>query len=86
MTEQPQPAIGTVAEEAARLIEAMATMARSSTSQDPSRYAGGPAQEPVPPDAPPAAGPADDPEPAPSAGACSACGGERDGPPIACRL
>lgn len=88
MTEQHQPAIGTVAEEAARLIEAMATMARSSSSRSegPSPYAGGPAQEPVPPAAPHAAGTADDPEAAPSAGACSACGGERDGTPVACRL
>jgi hypothetical protein len=53
MTEQPQSAIGTVAQEAARLIEDMATMARSgsSRSDDPSPYAGGPPPEPVSPEA-----------------------------------
>lgn len=80
MTEQPQPPIGTVAEEAARLMAAMATMARPSAvptndaTNDPGPYAGGPAQEPVPPDT----------EHAP--GACSTCGGERGGTPVACRL
>ena len=46
MTEQSPSAIGTVAQEAARLIEDMATMARSSYSRvdDPSPYAGEPAQ------------------------------------------
>jgi hypothetical protein len=41
MTEQSTSPIGTVAQEAARLIEEMATMARSSYSRggDPSRYA-----------------------------------------------
>jgi hypothetical protein len=97
MTEQPTAAsarIGTVAEEAARLIEDVATMARSSfrPSADPSRYAGRPAQEPASPDAPPDPRPADDPAAAgapaatPSAGACSSCGGERDGTPVSCRL
>lgn len=55
MTDQPQPAIGTVAEEAARLISAVATMARSSAVpsegavHDPSPYAGGPARDATPP-------------------------------------
>ncbi|MBE3076712.1 MAG: hypothetical protein IMZ75_17580 [Actinobacteria bacterium] len=90
MTEQTPSPIGTVAQEAARLIEDMATMARSSFSRgdDPSPYADGPAQEPAQPDAPYAARPAEDPEAAdkPSAGACSLCGGERDDTPATCRL
>jgi hypothetical protein len=51
MTEQSPSPIGTVAQEAARLIEDMATMARYSYSRssDPSRYAGEPAQEPYSP-------------------------------------
>jgi hypothetical protein len=94
MTEQPQSRIGTVAEEVARLIEDVATMARSSASvrADPNPYAGGPAQEPASPDAPPAVPPEDDPAVTggpsgpPPAGDCSRCGGERDGTPVACRL
>jgi hypothetical protein len=52
MTEQSPSPIGTVAQEAARLIEDMATMARSSYSRgsEASRYAGEPASEPVWPD------------------------------------
>ena len=87
MTEQTQPANGTVAEEAARLIEAMASMARSRTgsNQEHSSYAGGPAEEPASP------GVADDSRRsehpgAGSDGTCSACGGERDSTPVACRL
>jgi len=78
MTDQHQAPIGTVAEEAARLVAAMATMARSSADPgpDPSPYAG-------PEDAPPgdasSAG-------ARSTGACSACGGDSDGTPVACKL
>ena len=90
MTEQPRSAIGTVAQEAARLIEDMATMARSSSSRsdDASSYVGGPAQEPWPPEAPFAERPAEDPEAAdePSPGTCSRCGGERDDTPATCRL
>src|SRR5450631_235263 len=90
MTEQPQSAIGTVAQEAARLIEDMATMARSgsSRSDDPSPYAGGPPPEPVSPEArhapPPAADPEASDEPAPAV--CSVCGGEGDNTPATCRL
>jgi hypothetical protein len=76
MTEQTQSAIGTVAQEAARLIEDMATMARSSSGRtsEPGPDAAAP---------PPAEGPeADDPWP----GACSVCGGERDDTPATCRL
>jgi len=51
MTDQPQPQIGTVAEEAARLISAVAAMAHSTgtTTHDPSPYAGGPIQDPASP-------------------------------------
>ena len=54
MTEQSPSPIGTVAQEAARLIEDMATMARSSYSRggDSSRYAGAAAGEPVRPSQP----------------------------------
>src|SRR5665647_3945741 len=54
MTEQPPSQIGTVAQEAARLIEDMATMARSTYSRgnDSSPYAGEPAEEPVWPHTP----------------------------------
>jgi hypothetical protein len=84
MTEQPQSAIGTVAQEAARLIEDMATMARSgsSRSDDPSPYAGGPPPEPVSPEARHAPPPADEPSP----DVCSVCGGEGDDTPATCRL
>lgn len=85
MTDQPKPSIGTVAEEAARLISAMAAMAGSSedANQNPNRddpsqrsspYAGGPAQEPTPPEAEHASR------------VCSACGAESNGTPVACRL
>ena len=90
MTDHSQPAFGTVVEEAARLIEAMATMARSNSSSSP--YAGGPA-EPFPPAAPDDADAAEDSQApggqmpgAPTSGACSACGVERDGTPAACRI
>lgn len=51
MTEQPPSAIGTVAQEAARLIEDMATMARSgySRGEDPRPYADEPPREPAGP-------------------------------------
>jgi hypothetical protein len=90
MTEQTQSAIGTVAQEAARLIEDMATMARSSSSRSDahSPYAGEPAEEPVPPEPRHAAPPAGDPQAGdePSPGACSVCGGECDNTPATCRL
>ena len=62
MTEQSPSAIGTVAQEAARLIEDMATMARSSYSQgrDAGAYAGEPAEGPVSPDRAHATGRAQD--------------------------
>ncbi len=51
MTDQPQPSIGTVAEEAARLISAFAAMAHATAAtRDPSPYVGGPAQDPASPD------------------------------------
>jgi hypothetical protein len=97
MTEHPPSGIGTVAQEAARLIEDMATMARSSNSRvdDPSPYAGEPAQGPVSPDAPPAASASDaetDAETDTEAAddfpeeLCDVCGGERDDTPASCRL
>lgn len=102
MTDQPQPSIGTVAEEAARLISAVAAMAHSTTdtTHDPSPYAGVPAQEPASPDTGRAARPEDTvrPDDAPperassadpgpsSASTCSACGGVTDSTPVACRL
>jgi hypothetical protein len=50
MTQESPPAIGTVAQEAARLIEDMATMARRNHSgNNTSRYAGEPAEEPFSP-------------------------------------
>lgn len=60
MTEQPTSGIGTVAQEAARLIEDMAAMARLGyTSGDGrSRYAGEPGQDHVSPAARHTAGPA----------------------------
>jgi len=88
MTDQHQAPIGTVAEEAARLVAAMATMARSSADPGavPSPYAG-------PEDAPPGdASSAGAPSAgassagARSTGACSACGGDSDGTPVACKL
>jgi|SRR5665647_1393 len=85
MTEQSPSAIGTVAQEAARLIEDMVTMARSSNSRgdDPSPYAGEPAQEPVSPDAPDAAPPAGEYEAADESAedVCSQCGVSRDHTP-----
>jgi hypothetical protein len=98
MTEQSQTRVGSVAQEAARLIDDMATMARSrsSSGQNPSRYAGRPAQEPVSPDASPRGRLADDPAAAdtpegtptgaPLEASCSHCGGESVGTPAACRL
>ena len=93
MTEQPRTSIGTVAEEAARLMEGVASMARSrsSPSQGHPPYAGQPAQEPVSPAAPPDGRRAEDPTAAqapgdtPAAGACD-CGGEQAGTFEACRL
>lgn len=88
MTDQPQTSIGTVAEEAARLISAVAAMAQSTTTAadaatayDPSPYAGEPAQDP----ASPVGAPTGDPGPG-APPVCSACGGVNDGTPVACKL
>ena len=81
MTDQPQTSIGTVAEEAARLISAVAAMAQSTTAYDPSPYAGEPAQDP----ASPVGAPTGDPDPG-APPVCSACGGVNDGTPVACKL
>lgn len=87
MTEQTRTANGTVTEEAARLIDAIASMARSSADprQDPGPYAGEPAQEPGSPGAPDASRRSEHRD-APSDGGCSVCGGESEGAPVACRL
>jgi hypothetical protein len=90
MTEQLPSSIGTVAQEAARLIEDMATMARSSHSRDdgPGPYAGERAQTPVWPEVSPTAGPvepdvAEGSEAAdePADGTCGMCGAEHHGTP-----
>ena len=82
MTDQPQTSIGTVAEEAARLISAVAAMADSAAAaDDPSPYAGEPAQDP----ASPVGAPTGDPDPG-APPVCSACGGVNDGTPVACKL
>lgn len=95
MTEPPRPAVGTVAQEVARLLEEMAAMAHSGASSGEGLRScpGGPAQEPLPPEPPPATPPpegdeAEDWEVAdePSAGACSVCGGEPAETPATCRI
>jgi hypothetical protein len=90
MTEQSPSTIGTVAQEAARLIEDMATMARSSYSRgdESGPYPSEPAPEPAWVQAAHAAGPAGH-QPAgdakandePSAGTCSMCGAENGDTP-----
>ena len=88
MTEQTRSANGTVAEEAARLIEAMASMARSTAGggggQAPSPYADGPAQDSSP--GAQDASPEPDDRHGSTHGVCGSCGGERDGTPVACKL
>ena len=83
MSEQPPSTIGTVAQEAARLIEDMATMARLSYSRDddPGPYPGQPAPGTARPGAARPAGPAEhvpagDPQgnDESSEGSCSMCG------------
>jgi len=100
MTEQYPSSIGTVAQEAARLIEDMATMARSSHSRDDAAgaYAGQGAQEPLWPEAPRAAGHAEhyqaegsEAADEPLDGTCSMCGAEHHGTsgedtPSTCRI
>lgn len=94
MTEPPPPAIGTVAQEVARLLEEMATMAHSGTSPTEGLrpYPGMPVQEPPPQKAPPGAPPSEDDAEdfavadEPSAGPCSVCGGEGANTPATCRI
>jgi hypothetical protein len=95
MSEQPLSAIGTVAEEAARLIEDMATMARLSHSggNDPSAPADEPAHGPAAPPPPDQGGSAWDHEARdrsaggsgradmPSQDSCSQCGAEHEADP-----
>jgi len=87
MTDQAQPTNGTVAEEAARLIDAMASMARSGTGPNPSPdpYAEGAPRGSASSGAPGAWRGADHRDD-PSDGTCSACGGEKAGTPVACKL
>ena len=86
MTEHSPSSIGTVAQEAARLIEDMATMARTSYSgdNDPGPSAGWTSQENARPDAPHSAPPTGDGQAGgseapdePVEGACSMCGAPR---------
>lgn len=100
MTEETSPAIGTVAQEAARLIEDLATMARSGyrSVDDPSPYAREPAQEPGAPrgqhDAKSGGhGETTDQPPGghqradgSSPGVCSVCGADGDDTPASCRI
>lgn len=86
MAEQTRSATGTVAQEAVRLIEAMASMARSTgiADEDASSYADVVAEETAPGAAhETSAGPE---EGEPSTCACSSCGGELDSTPLACKL
>ena len=86
MTEQTHSANGTVAEEAARLIEAMASMARSTAGggQGPDQYVDGSAQDSAA--AAQDASPEADDGQRSTPGVCSSCGGERDSTPVACKL
>lgn len=86
MTEQTRSANGTVAEEAARLIEAMASMARSTSGggQSPYPYGDGPAQDSAP--GAQDASPDPDDRHGSTHGVCSSCGGEQDSTPVACKL
>jgi len=102
MTDQTHPSLGTVAEEAARLMAALATAARPSAARDnsgeapnhsSSPYAGGPAHDPAPPQGQRASGSAGTDEPPdPQDGTwdeqvpCSVCGGAGGGTPVACTL
>jgi hypothetical protein len=92
MTDQSQPSLGTVAEEAARLILAMATLKEPGAvpSDDPSHSAD-PSHNDAPSDGPGpyAGGPAQEPgppSPEHASRACRDCGAESEGTPVACRL
>lgn len=87
MSDQPPSSIGTVAEEAARLIAAVATMARAGAAEgdEPSHrsspYAGWPAQDDG---APPPEGPSPTGARSPgstSTGSCASCGRDSDAAP-----
>jgi hypothetical protein len=90
MTGQTPSAIGTVAQEAARLIEDMAAMARPSSraGDDTGPYAREAAPEAGPPQARQATRPGEGPEAGdePSPGVCSVCGRQPDDTPATCRL
>ena len=87
MTEHAQPTNGTVAEEAARLIDAMASMARSGTGPNHGSgpYPGGAPRGSASSGAPDASRGSDN-RAGPSDRTCRACGGERDDTPVACKL
>lgn len=87
MTEQTRPVNGTVAEEAARLIEAMASMARAGAipSQDPSSQDGRQFRDAGSPGEAGASG-ASESRDEQSDSTCSACGSERGRTPAACKL
>jgi hypothetical protein len=99
MTEQPPTAIGTVAQEAARLIEEMATMARSTHSRaddpDAAEQASGEAPQATGrvPDSEGDTGKRDDREAGDreaghgsSTGVCSVCGADGDSTPASCQI
>jgi hypothetical protein len=71
-----------------RLIEAMAAMTRSTGSADEatSSYSDMPAKETEPGAADETSPPRPEDREEPLQGACSACGGERDSTPLACKL
>ncbi|MEO6142974.1 MAG: hypothetical protein ABIP19_03265 [Dermatophilaceae bacterium] len=86
MAEQTRPVNGTVAEEAARLIEAMASMASAGAvpRKDPSSRDGGQSRDAGSPAEAGASGADNRHEHSDST--CAACGGERSATPVACKL
>jgi hypothetical protein len=99
MTDPAQPTIGTVAQEAARLISAMAAMAGPSavtTDSDDLTESGDPVggdpssgDDPADASGPYAGRPAGEPKPPRAERAvrtCSSCGAESDATPVACRV
>jgi len=88
MTEQSQTGSGTVAQEAAQLIETLTLMARSAAGPGAGTTADGPPREPAPEayDDVPTRDHRDEARDDCSEDGCSACGGARDSTPIACKL
>ncbi|MEO8517571.1 MAG: hypothetical protein ABI438_00210 [Dermatophilaceae bacterium] len=87
-TEQAPTGNGTVAQEAARLIETLTLMARSTADWGLGTNADGPTRDSAPDahDDAPDHDHRDDKGDEPSEGVCSACGGERESTPVACKL